>query len=106
MIDEKRYEEIIASIVGVATFKVSGVASLSGAPETEDGGKTKRSDSVVVMIDQDSVKIDVCVNAFSGVSVPDLAYELQKVVAFEVEKATKFKVKAVNVYVNGIVFNQ
>ena len=105
MIDEKRYEEIIASIVAVAAFKVSGVASLSGVPGRGDG-KSDRSENVIVTIEQDAVKIDVCVNAFSGMSVPDLAYDLQKAVAFEVEKATKFKVKAVNVYVDGIVFNQ
>ena len=52
------------------------------------------------------ITIDVYVNAFSGISVPDLAFDIQQTICAEVESATKYKVKAVNVNVAGIVFNQ
>ena len=107
MIDDKRYEDIIASIAAVAAFKVEGVASLSGVAGMKGKVQKKQPKSVVVTInDDDSVVIDVYVNAFSGVSVPDLAYDLQETIISEVEKATKYKVKAVNVNVAGVVFNQ
>lgn len=106
MIDDNRYEEIIASIAAVAAFKVDGVASLSCVAGMKGKSPRKMPRSVVVAIEEDNVTIDIYVNAFSGVTVPDLAYDLQKSISSEVEKATKFKVKAVNVNVAGVVFNQ
>ena len=107
MIDDTRYEDIIASIAGVAAFKVEGVASLSGVAGNRGKKQKREKKSVQVFIlGEDSVRIDVYVNAFSGVSVPDLAYDIQESVCKEVESATKFKVKSVNVNVAGIVFNQ
>ncbi len=107
MIDDTRYEDIIASIAGVAAFKVEGVASLSGVAGMRGKKQKREKKSVQVFIlGENSVRIDVYVNAFSGVSVPDLAYDIQESVCREVESATKFKVKSVNVNVAGIVFNQ
>ncbi len=107
MIDDNRYEDIIASIAAVAAFKVNGVASLSGVAGMEGKAQKKQPKSVIVtMLPGDKVVIDVYVNAFSGVTVPDLAYDLQERIAAEVEKSTKYKVKAVNVNVAGVVFNQ
>ena len=105
--DDTRYEDIIASIAGVAAFKVEGVASLSGVAGMRGKIQRREKKSVQVFsLSEDSVRIDVYVNAFSGVSVPDLAYDIQESVCKEVEKATKFKVKSINVNVAGIVFNQ
>lgn len=107
MIDDSRYEDIIASIAGVAAFKVEGVASLSSVAGMRGKVQRRQPKSVFVSIGKnDTVKIDVYVNAFSGVNVPDLAYDIQESVAKEVESATKFTVSAVNVNVAGIVFNQ
>jgi len=107
MIDDKRYEDIIASIAGVAAFKVEGVASLSSVAGMQGKKQKRQPKSVQVFLFENyTVRIDVYVNAFSGVSVPDLAYDIQESVAKEVENATRFKVKAVNVNVAGIVFNQ
>lgn len=106
MIDDKRYEEIIASIAAVAAFKVDGVASLSCVAGMKGKSPRKMPRSVSVVMEDDNVIIDIYVNAFSGVTVPDLAYDLQKSITSEVEKATKYKVKAVNVNVAGVVFNQ
>lgn len=107
MIDDNRYEDIIASIAGVAAFKVSGVASLSGIAGMQGKVQKRQPKSVFVTIGKNNcVQIDIYVNAFSGVNVPDLAYDIQETVTKEVESATKFTVSAVNVNVAGIVFNQ
>ena len=107
MIDDKRYEDIIASIASVAAFKVSGVASLSSVAGMRGKSQRRQPKSVLVSIGEDgSVTIDVFVNAFSGVSVPDLAYDIQQTICHEVESATKYRVKAVNINIAGIVFNQ
>ena len=107
MIDDSRYVDIIASIAGVAALKVNGVASLSSVAGMRGKSQRRQPKSITVTIGEgDFVSIEVYVNAFSGVSVPDLAYDIQQTVFTEVESATKFKVKAVNVNVAGIVFNQ
>ena len=107
MIDDTRYEDIIASIAGVAAFKVSGVASLASAAGMHGKSQRRSPKSIIVTLSEgNEAIIDVYVNAFSGVSVPDLAYDIQQTVVKEVESATKFVVKAVNVNVVGIVFNQ
>ena len=107
MIESSRYEEIIASIAGVAAFKVEGVASLSAQPGARHKSKKRAPKSVQVrFLTDERVEIDIYVNAFSGVSVPDIAYDIQKIVTEEVENATKYKVKSVNINVTGIVFNE
>ena len=107
MIDDTRYEDIIASIAGVAAFKVNGVASLSSVAGMRGKSRRRQPKSITVTLtESNEATIDVYVNAFSGVSVPDLAYDIQQTVVKEVENATKFVVKAVNVNVAGIVFNQ
>ena len=107
MIDDTRYEDIIASIAGVAAFKVSGVASLSSVAGMRGKSQRRQPKSIAVTLSEgNAATIDVYVNAFSGVSVPDLAYDIQQSIVKEVESATKFVVKAVNVNVAGIVFNQ
>ena len=105
--EDTRYENIIASIASVAAFKVNGVASLSSVAGMRGKSQRRQPKSVTVTLSEgDSAVIDLYVNAFSGVSVPDLAYDLQQTIVKEVENATKFVVKAVNINVAGIVFNQ
>ena len=106
MIDDSRYEDIIASIAGVAAFKVSGVASLSDVAGMRGKTQRRQPKSVLVERKEGTVRIDVYVNAFSGVFVPDMAYDIQESITKEVERATKYKVSAVNINVAGIVFNQ
>jgi len=101
---DNRYENIIASIASVAAYQVQGVASLS----SESGhGKSFKGGSKGVMVTtlgKESVTIDITINAYYGYKVPDLAFDLQNKIREEVEKATIYKVKSVNVSVVGVVF--
>ena len=107
MIEDTKYEDIIASIAGVAAFKVQGVASLSSAAGMRGKSQRRAPKSITVALSEgNNAVIDIYINAFSGVSVPDLAYDIQQTVTEEVESATKFSVMSVNVHVAGIVFNQ
>jgi len=105
MIEGSRYEDIIASIAGVAAYKINGVASLSSVPGRKSRRRAPKSVQVSFSKD-DRVSIDIYVNAFSGVSVPDLSYDIQQIVKKEVENATNFKISSVNIFITGIVFNQ
>lgn len=104
---DSKYESIIASIVGVAVYQVEGVASLSTDSGASFRGKLFRGKgkSVQVTMHKDNlVVIDVSINAYYGHKVPDLAFDVQNKVKEEVEKATSYKVSAVNVTVIGVVF--
>ena len=105
MIDTSRYADIIASISGAAAYKISGVASLSAVPGRLSRRRAPKSVQVAFPA-EDRATVDIYINAFSGASVPDLAFDIQQIVKSEVEKATAFKVSSVNIYVTGIVFNQ
>ncbi|HCJ01594.1 MAG TPA: hypothetical protein DIC18_02805 [Clostridiales bacterium] len=106
MIEDSRYEETIASIAAQAALKVEGVASLSDASAMRGKTQKRQPKSVIVERNESVVRIDVYVNAFAGVSVPDMAYDIQQNITKEVQAQTSFKVSAVNINVAGIVFNQ
>ncbi len=101
---DSRYESIITSIASVAAYKVDGVASLA-----DDSGKGKlfksagKSIDVTILKDRQAI-IDISINAYYGYKMPDLAYDVQNKIKEEVEKATNYKVKSVNISILGVVF--
>ena len=99
----RHYESILISIAANAASRVDGVASLAG----ESGGVFKRyrkNTGVEIFIENNTVVVDVCIYAISEYSIPDVAYNIQCGVKNEIESATQFKVKSVNVRVVGVVF--
>ncbi len=105
---EERYENIIASIVGVAAYQVDGIASLSSDADNKFTGRVFRGIGKGVRVNiignDKRCVIDVFVNVYYGFKIPDLAYDLQQKIISEVEKGTAYKVDAVNVNVQGVVF--
>jgi len=104
---ESKYEDIITSIVGVSAYQVEGIASLSSESDNKLTGKLFSSVGKGIQVDMmqgNTVVIDVMVNVYYGYKINDLAFELQQKIITEVEKATNYKVEAVNVNVIGVVF--
>lgn len=101
---DSRYERIIASIASVAAYQVEGVASLSTNSGRSKLLKGAGKDVLVTTLNDNRVIIDININAYYGYKVPDLAYDLQNKIKEEVEKATNYTVKSVNVSVVGVVF--
>ena len=88
-------EEIIGSIVSDAVFNMTGVAPLV---------KSKKMRQLQIYILEDNrVTIDLNLNARYGVSVPDIAYDIQTKVKKEVENKTHFKVDKVNINIISVV---
>ncbi|NCA67711.1 MAG: Asp23/Gls24 family envelope stress response protein [Clostridia bacterium] len=107
MDSDSRYESIITSIVGVAVYQVEGVAALSTDSGKSFSGKLFRGTGksvLVTTLKDNQVIIDISINAYYGHKIPDLAYNVQNKVKEEVEKATNYKVKSVNISVVGVVF--
>lgn len=105
--NEDRYEQIIASIVVSTVSQIDGVADLSMDSGATFSGKLFRStaNSVqVTMVAEDEVVVDICIKAYYGTRVPELAYAIQSAVQDKVKKGTPYRVRNVNVHVVGVVF--
>lgn len=100
------YINIITSIVGMASSKVDGVASVSNEAGSLMNRIMARSHHSIEIdfTPSNQVVISISINVYSSYSVPKLTAELQEIITQEVEKATFFKVKAVNVTVVGAVY--
>lgn len=96
--NESMYIEVISSLASNAASNVVGVTVLGSAKSSYKDGKFR------VYINGDEVTIDVFVDIMHGFSVPDVAFQVQEAIKSEVESATKYKVKTVNVQVSNVIF--
>lgn len=105
--NEERYEEIIGSIVVSTVSQVEGVADLSVDSGATFSGKLFRStaNSVqVTFVSEGEVVVDICIKAYYGTRVPELAFAIQSTVQEKVKNSTPYRVRNVNVHVVGVVF--
>ena len=104
---EERYEDIIASIVVSTVSQIEGVADLSLDSGATFSGKLFRSTSnsvQVTLVGEGEVVVDICIKAYYGTRVPELAYAIQSAVQEKVKNSTPYRVRNVNVHVVGVVF--
>ena len=94
--DVKAYEKILISLAESVASRVDGVAYV-GIPAKGLFGRPKRKRGVSIeLLDNKLVyHLSICID--NGHIVKDIAYEIQQRVKKEVEAATNFKVKRVNV---------
>lgn len=102
------YVSIIASVATSAAMQIKGVASVSyDAGEGSKPGKKKKRTNSAVEVELYSDKtalIDISVNILYGFVIPEVVAQMQDKIKTEVEKATFYKVKAINVVVAGVVY--
>ena len=97
----RQYESIITSLSTVALARVDGVVPVSPAKKA---GKNR---GIQVFIDENNlVMINVSVNVYHDRAVSDVAFAIQEAIKTDVENATIFKVKSVNVNVVGVIFTR
>lgn len=99
---EDSYCNLIASIANNAISKVSGVTKEVGLVKYKFGLTALKDRNVHVFIDGSSVIIDMFVNVDFGHSVPEVVCALQEQIKNDVEDATMFIVKKINVTVANI----
>ncbi len=103
------YVNIITSVAGSAASQVDGIASVSyeaGLKKSVKLGKNKKNNAITVeLYDDMTAIIDVSVNVYYGHVIPMVIAGLQEKIKTEVERATSYKVKAVNVTVAGVVYS-
>ncbi len=103
-------EDVIGIIAGLATSEVDGIAGMTlGFVDGINqilGSSKKYSKGVKVSLEGKKVVIDLFVNVKYGVRIPDVAWSAQNSVKKSVETMTGLEVSAVNINVQGIIFDK
>jgi uncharacterized alkaline shock family protein YloU len=97
--------EAIATIAGTAALQVKGIAGMSagiidGIAKLITGKELTKG--IKVELKENQVKINVYTIVEYGVSIPDVAWQVQENIKRQVESMTGLDVTEVNVYVQGI----
>jgi len=101
--------DVIATIAGLAAADVKGVASMSGGVVegfTEKFGRKSLTKGVKVEVGTQEAAIDVSVVIRYGFRIQDICADIQQAVKNAVETMTGLRVVEVNVFVQGISFDQ
>ena len=103
-------EDVIGIIAGLAASEVEGIAGMTlGFVDGINqilGSSKKYSRGVKIELDGKKVTVDIFVNVKYGVRIPDVAWAAQTAVKNAVETMTGLEVAAVNINVQGIIFDK
>ena len=101
-------EDVIASVAGIATTEVEGVASLASGMNFAEllGGKKSMSRGVKIQLEENDVTVDIFVVIKYGHVIPTVAAKVQEKVIAAVESMTGLNLKAVNVHITGVEFEK
>ena len=103
-------EDVIGIIAGLAASEVEGIAGMTlGFVDGINqilGSSKKYSRGVKIELDGKKVTVDIFVNVKYGVRIPDVAWAAQTAVKNAVETMTGSEVAAVNINVQGIIFDK
>lgn len=89
--------DVVSTIANLAALEIEGVES-----NTTFTDKILKNNSVKIQIENEEVNLDVAVMVAYGVSVPELALQVQENVKNTVETMTGLNVSQVNIHVQGI----
>lgn len=99
--------EVIEVIAGIAASEVEGVAQMRGnfaSGVVERLGKKNHGKGVKVELSEEGIKVDVyCLMKF-GISIPNVAKEIQDNIRQALLNMTALLAKEVNIHVVGIIF--
>ncbi|MBE6948886.1 MAG: Asp23/Gls24 family envelope stress response protein [Ruminococcaceae bacterium] len=100
--------EVVAAVSASAALECEGVASLYAIGKDISGffGKKNANRGVKVLLEEDSMTIDIYLSVKLGVEVNKVGAAVQAAVISAVEVMTGFTVKAVNVHVTGITLDK
>ena len=97
--------DVVATIAGLATVEIPGVAGMSGG--IVDGiasllGRKNLTKGVKVEVGAEETAVDLYLVVNYGVAIHTVAYNVQENVKRAIETMTGLKVVEVNVYIQGV----
>lgn len=101
-------EDVVVTMVAAAIKEVEGVSSIgnNNVDIIEKIGLKSASKGVKVKFEDDKISVDTVISVRSGMSLVDVATEVQQVVSSSVEAMTGILASCVNVHVAGVVFEK
>lgn len=99
-------EDVLATVASNAAKEIKGVAGLSLRPNPDKFGifhKKSIGKAIKLDIKDGDATIDIYVNIFSGVKIPDMAEQVQARVKEAIQNMTGITVSKVNVHISGLV---
>ncbi|HDT8473449.1 TPA: Asp23/Gls24 family envelope stress response protein [Staphylococcus pseudintermedius] len=102
--------EVIASIVGGKAVECYGIVGMASRQQVRDGiaeilGHENYAKGIVVREDNDVLDVDMHIIVSYGVKISEVAQNVQSTVKYTLENTLKLKVNSVNIFVQGVRFN-
>lgn len=97
--------EVIEVIAGIASAEVDGLFAMRGnfaSGVAERFGKKAHNKGVKVELNEDGIKIDLYVILHFGVSIPEVAQNLQTNIRQTLKSMTALEIAEVNIHVVGM----
>ncbi len=101
-------EDVITELAKQSLLKVPGIQPASAGIASKLGLGRKITEGVKVYVeegDSPSISVDAFLMVKYGLRIPDLAWDVQETVKNELETMTGYIVNYVNIYVQGVYFN-
>lgn len=98
-------DDVVCTIASIAASEIDGVNGLNGGIAgnvAEIFGKKNLSKGVKVVIEENTVQIDLNIIVDFGIKIPEVSWHIQENVKNAVEMMTGLSVKEVNVHVTGV----
>ncbi|MCF4150395.1 Asp23/Gls24 family envelope stress response protein [Dethiosulfovibrio sp. F2B] len=102
-------EDVITELARQALQKVTGIQPASSGIASKLGLGRKVTEGVKVYVDEGenpSISVDAFLMVKYGLRIPDLAWDVQETVKNELEGMTGYAVNYVNIYVQGVYFDE
>ncbi|MDT0966450.1 Asp23/Gls24 family envelope stress response protein [Staphylococcus pseudintermedius] len=102
--------EVIASIVGGKAVECYGIVGMVSRQQVRDGiaeilGHENYAKGIVVREDNGVLDVDMHIIVSYGVKISEVAQNVQSTVKYTLENTLKLKVNSVNIFVQGVRFN-
>ena len=97
--------DVVATIAGLATIEVEGVAGMSGGFSgglAELLGRKNLTKGVKVEVGKEECAIDLFIIVEYGCSIPEMCLQIQEDVAKAVETMTGLRVVETNLHIQGV----
>ena len=102
--------EVIASVVGSKAVECYGIVGMASRQQVRDGiaeilGHENYAKGIVVKENLGEIVVDMYIITSYGVKISEVASNVQSTVKYTLEQTLKIKVKAINIYVQGVRIN-
>ena len=102
--------EVIANVVGSKAVECYGIVGMASRQQVRDGiaeilGHENYAKGIVVKENLGEIVVDMYNITSYGVKISEVASNVQSTVKYTLEQTLKIKVKAINIYVQGVRIN-